>query len=56
MAGDTGGNVNQRIYGYRLGGVAGKEMRKDQKLGNNDICEASGTCFDEVFFGFHETA
>ena len=26
MAGDTGGNVNQRIYGYRVGGVARKEM------------------------------
>jgi|RhiMetdeSRZDD1v2_1073273.scaffolds.fasta_scaffold2588905_2 hypothetical protein len=30
MAGDTGGNVNQRFYGYRLGGVARKEMENSE--------------------------
>ena len=30
MAGDTGGNVNQRIYGYRLGGSTRKEMENTQ--------------------------
>ena len=31
MAGDTGGNVNQTFYGYRLSGVAGDEIEKAKK-------------------------
>ena len=31
MAGDTGGNVNQALYGYRLGGVTGDEVEKTKK-------------------------
>ena len=28
MAGDTRGNINQRLNGYRLGGVTGNEIEK----------------------------
>ena len=31
MAGDTGGNVNERFYGYRLSGVTGDDVEKTKK-------------------------
>ena len=30
MAGDTGRNVNQRFYGYRLGRITRKEMKNTE--------------------------
>jgi len=35
MSGDTGRNVNQRFYGYRLGRITGNEVAST-KNGEND--------------------